>query len=96
MATFTAITFNLFETIGLVQPRIQVMVREPVECTVERKPLRMQWVHEVDSNGREYPSDSVDRRQPKRRKDSFRTQEQLSMERNSDNDKPGPAAVRDC
>lgn len=52
MATFTAITFNLFEPIGLVQPCIPVMVREPMECTFERQPLRMRWVHEVDSNGR--------------------------------------------
>jgi hypothetical protein len=52
MATVTAIAFNRFETIGLVQPRIEVVVREPEECTVERKPLRMQWVHEVDSTGR--------------------------------------------
>jgi hypothetical protein len=29
MATFTAITFNLFETVGLVQPRIEIIGREP-------------------------------------------------------------------
>lgn len=52
MATVSAIAFNLFETIGLVQPRIEVMVREPAECTLERQPLRMRWVHEVDSTGR--------------------------------------------
>ena len=52
MASFTAIASNLFETIGLVQPRIEVEVRETTECTVERRPLRMQWVREVDSNGR--------------------------------------------
>ena len=80
MATFTAIAFNLFETIGLVQPCIEVMVREPVECT-----LRAQAApHAVGSRGGfqwpQYHSDSVDSRQPKRRNDSFRTQEQLSME----------------
>ena len=52
MATVTAIAFNLFETIGLVQPRIEVMVREPVECNDKREPLRMHWVREVDSSGR--------------------------------------------
>ena len=52
MATITAIAFNLFETVGLVQPRIQVMVREPEEYVAGRAPLRMQWVREVDSNGR--------------------------------------------
>ena len=52
MATIAAIAFNLFETIGLVQPRIEIIVREPEERDVERKPLRMQWVHETDSTGR--------------------------------------------
>lgn len=52
MATVTAITFNLFETIGLVQPRIELMIREPEQCVADRKPLRMQWVHRVDSSGR--------------------------------------------
>jgi hypothetical protein len=52
MATITEIAFNLFETIGLVQSRIEVLIREPEVCVVERKPLRMQWVHEVDSTGR--------------------------------------------
>ena len=52
MATVTAIAFNFFETVGLLQPRIEVVVREPIECMVERKPLRMQWVRELDSSGR--------------------------------------------
>jgi hypothetical protein len=52
MATVTAIAFNLFETIGLVQPRIEVVVREPGQCVVERQLLRMHWAHETDSNGR--------------------------------------------
>jgi hypothetical protein len=52
MASFTAIAHNLFETIGLVQPRIEVMVRETTEYTSDRKPLRMQWVRDVDFNGR--------------------------------------------
>jgi hypothetical protein len=41
MATITAIAFNLFETIGLVQPRIEIIGREPEECMTERKPLRL-------------------------------------------------------
>lgn len=52
MATYTAITCNLFEAIAFVQPRIEVIVREPVESAVERIPLRMQWIHDVDSTGR--------------------------------------------
>jgi hypothetical protein len=52
MATLTAVASNLFETIGLVQPCIQVMVREPMECPADRQPLRMRWVRELDSNGR--------------------------------------------
>ena len=52
MATVTAIAFNLFETIGLIQPRIGRIVREPVECAVERKPLGMQWFYDVGSTGR--------------------------------------------
>ena len=52
MATVTAIAFNLFETIGLVQPRIEVAVHDPAEYAVVPKPLRMQWVRVVDFNGR--------------------------------------------
>ena len=52
MVSFTAIASNLIETIGLVRPRIEVEVRETTEYTVERRPLRMQWVRGVDSNGR--------------------------------------------
>jgi hypothetical protein len=52
MATITAIAFNLFETIGLVQPRIEIIGREPEEHDFESKPLCMQWVHEADSTGR--------------------------------------------
>jgi len=49
MATITAIAFNLFETIGLVQPRIEIIGREPEEHDFESKPLCMQWVHEADA-----------------------------------------------
>lgn len=52
MATFTAIAFNMFETVGLVRPRIEVAVHEPAEYAVEREPLRMEWVRDVDSDGR--------------------------------------------
>ena len=52
MATITAIAFNLFETIGLVQPRIEIIGRESEEHDVESKPLCMVWVHEADSTGR--------------------------------------------
>jgi hypothetical protein len=52
MASFTAIASNLFETIGLVQPRIEVMIRDSTECLADSGPGRMHWVHEVDSNGR--------------------------------------------
>ncbi|HUO59233.1 MAG TPA: hypothetical protein VMU24_01105 [Candidatus Acidoferrales bacterium] len=53
MATLTAIAYNVFEVIGIAQPRIEVMVREPLEyeCSA-RQPLRMQWVREKDSDGR--------------------------------------------
>jgi hypothetical protein len=52
MATVTAIAFNLFETIGLVQPRFEIIGREPEEHDAESKPLQMQWVREADSAGR--------------------------------------------
>lgn len=52
MATLSAIASNLFETIGLAQPRIEVMVREDTESRMELQPLRMQWVRELDRNGR--------------------------------------------
>jgi hypothetical protein len=51
MATLTAITYNVFQAIGLVRPRIEVVVREPAEYTVH-KPIRMQWVRETDAQGR--------------------------------------------
>jgi hypothetical protein len=51
MATLTAIAHNAFQAIGLVRPRIEVMVREPAEYS-ERKPIRMQWVREADAQGR--------------------------------------------
>ena len=53
MATLTAIACNVFEVIGLAQPQIEVMVREPAEyqCSA-RQPLRMRWVREKDSDGR--------------------------------------------
>jgi hypothetical protein len=52
MATVSAIAANLFETIGFVRPRIEVMVRETAKYTGDRQPLRMHWVHDVDCNGR--------------------------------------------
>jgi hypothetical protein len=52
MATLKAMASNLFETIGLVPPCIEVMVREATECPVELKPLHMQWVRERKSDGR--------------------------------------------
>ena len=52
MATVTAIAFNVFEKIGFVPFRVAAIVRGPAECADERKPLRMQWVREVDSDGR--------------------------------------------
>ncbi len=52
MATLSAIASNLLETIGLAQPRMEVMVREDTEGTMELHPLRMQWVREVDCHGR--------------------------------------------
>jgi hypothetical protein len=52
MATVSAIAANLFETIGLVQPSIEVMVRETEEYGADRPRLRMCWIRGVDSNGR--------------------------------------------
>jgi hypothetical protein len=52
MATVTAIAFNLFETIGLVPPCFEVVVREPEECAADSKALRIQWVHDIDVTGR--------------------------------------------
>jgi hypothetical protein len=51
MATFTAITHNVFQAIGLVRPRIEVMVREPADYS-EQRPLRMHWVRDFDAEGR--------------------------------------------
>ena len=52
MAAITVFAHDLFETIGIVQPRIEVMVREATEFSSERAPLRMQWVRSTDSEGR--------------------------------------------
>jgi hypothetical protein len=52
MAAITVFAYNLFETIGIVRPRIEVMVREATDRCTERKPLRMQWVRGADSEGR--------------------------------------------
>jgi hypothetical protein len=51
MATVTAIAYNLLESIGIVQPRIEVVVREISEHPTEPKPLRMRWVHDHDTQG---------------------------------------------
>jgi hypothetical protein len=52
MATVTAIAYNLLETIGLVRPRIEVVVREISEHPATPKPLRMEWVKTTDAHGR--------------------------------------------
>ncbi|PSH05419.1 MAG: hypothetical protein CXZ00_01635 [Acidobacteria bacterium] len=52
MATITVFAQNLFEIIGLIQPRIEVMVREAPENGAGSAPLRMQWVRGTDSDGR--------------------------------------------
>ncbi len=72
MATFTAIAFNMFETVGLVQPRIEVAVHEPAEYAVEHQPLRMEWVRDVDSNGRGVIRIQWSTDKPREGNDSFR------------------------
>jgi hypothetical protein len=52
MATVTAIAYNLLETIGLVRPRIEVVVRYISEHPTTPKPLRMEWVRTTDAYGR--------------------------------------------
>lgn len=52
MATMTAIAYGLLETIGLVRPRIEVVVHEISEHTTKPTPLRMEWVNATDANGR--------------------------------------------
>jgi hypothetical protein len=52
MATMTAIAYNLLETIGLIRPHIQVMVREISEHPTKPTPLRMEWVKTTDAHGR--------------------------------------------
>jgi hypothetical protein len=52
MATLSAIAYNVFEGIGPAKPKIEVMVREPLQYEVsEHQPLRMRWVHETDPDG---------------------------------------------
>jgi hypothetical protein len=52
MATVTAIAYNLLETIGLVRPRIELVVHEISEHRTKPKPLRMEWVKTTDAHGR--------------------------------------------
>jgi hypothetical protein len=52
MATVSAISANLFETMGFVQPLIVVMVRETDEYGADRPRLRMCWIRDVDPTGR--------------------------------------------
>ncbi len=51
MASLAAIAYNVFESIGIVSPRIEVVVRDgqPDEAPNNK---RMEWAHETDSNGR--------------------------------------------
>jgi hypothetical protein len=43
---------TVFESIAIVRPRTEVMVREATEFSSERAPLRMHWVRSTDSEGR--------------------------------------------
>ena len=51
MATVNAI-YNVFETISIVQPRSELIVREAAECNNQRPPLRMRWMRDTDLAGR--------------------------------------------
>ena len=52
MATLTAIAYNMFETVGLVQPRIEIAVREIGDGATSGRPLQMKWIYERDESGR--------------------------------------------
>lgn len=52
MATLTAIAYNLFETVGLVQPRIEIAVREIEHRESSSRPPQMKWIHGRDESGR--------------------------------------------
>jgi hypothetical protein len=39
------------ETLGLVRPRIEVVIRKISEHSTRPKPLRMRWVHDHDAQG---------------------------------------------
>ena len=52
MATINALAYNIVEKVGLVRPRIEVVVHELSEHPTPPKPLRMQWVPTKDAHGR--------------------------------------------
>jgi hypothetical protein len=52
MAAITVFAHDLFESIAIVEPRIEVTIREATEFSFERAPLRMHWVRSTDSEGR--------------------------------------------
>jgi hypothetical protein len=52
MATLTAITYNSFEPIFEIEPRIEGTLGRARDQGSGRKPLRMHWGRETDLNGR--------------------------------------------
>jgi hypothetical protein len=52
MATLTAIAYNPLETVCLVQSQVAVSDYRVIERDPEAMPLRMRWVCETDSRGR--------------------------------------------
>ncbi len=54
MPKLTGMAFNLFESIGLATPRVEVTIREVHEHagSDQERPQHQQWVTEKDDKGR--------------------------------------------
>jgi hypothetical protein len=52
MATLLANAHNVFETIGVIQPRIEPTIGEARNPCTECRPLRMRWMPDTDLEGR--------------------------------------------
>ena len=52
MATLTTSACGVFEAVGVIQCRVEVMIGAAPESSTERRPLRMRWMQDMDLNGR--------------------------------------------
>jgi hypothetical protein len=52
MATLITNACDVFETVGVIQSRVEVMIADARETSTERKPLRMRWMRDADLEGR--------------------------------------------